>query len=454
MMHLEIGGQRIPVAAGETLIGSASDCGIVLPGEGVRPRHAILLGTVQGAAAIRSASAEAELIINGVRLGADPTPVLHGDKIEIGGHEILAVDSRRTGNTQLFDSGAFTDLLPGPRPAKAGAAVGPTGGRLVCLTDGREYTLGSEPLVFGRDAGANVIVAGTEVSRRHAEIQTTPEGYVLMDLSVNGTYVNGERVGRRHLLARADVIRIGHDEFRFYADAAPLPQPRGPRSVPLTTNPVGPPTGAGVRLSDTLHGLPVSSSVTTPTAPTVAPLASMLVRSGELKGQRLPIKTPIVNIGRAEFNDLVLPDPSVSTSHAKLQRRENIWIISDSASTNGTFVDGEQAEGEVALSPGATLRFGDVSVLFEPLDDRAPVHRTAGTRLVEAMDLGGAPASQSPPADRAEPRPEPEPAAAGETVERYRRPIRASVPRPEGPPAWLLAALVLAGAALAYFLLR
>jgi pSer/pThr/pTyr-binding forkhead associated (FHA) protein len=456
MMHLEIGGQRIPIAAGETLIGSAADCGIVLPGEGVLPRHAILLGTPQGAGAIRAASPEAELIINGVRLGADPTPVLHGDKIEIGGHEILAVDSRRTGHTQLFDSGAFADLLPGPRPAKPGAAGGPTGGRLVCLTDGREYTLGTEPLVFGRDAGANVIVAGSEVSRRHAEIQTTPEGYVLMDLSVNGTYVNGERVGRRYLLARADVIRIGHDEFRFYADAAPLPQPRGPRSVPLATNPVGPPTGAGARLSDTMHGLPVSSvsSGTTPTSPTVAPLASLLVRSGELKGRRLPIKVPLVNIGRAEFNDVVLPDPSVSTSHAKLQRRENIWILSDSGSTNGTYVDGEQAEGEVALSPGATLRFGDVSVLFEPLDDRAPVHRTAGTRLVEAMDLAGAAASESPPAEKAEPGPAPETAAAGETVERYRRPIRASVPRPEGPPVWLLVVLVLAGAALAYFLLR
>ena len=68
------------------------------------------------------------------------------------------------------------------------------------------------------------------------------------------------------------------------------------------------------------------------------------------------------------------------------------------------------------------------------------------------MDLAGAAASLSPPADRAEP--EPEAAAAGETVERYRRPIRASVPRPEGPPVGLLAALVLAGAALAYFLLR
>ncbi len=77
--------------------------------------------------------------------------------------------------------------------------------------------------MFGRDAGADVVVAGNDVSRRHAEIQPSPEGYVLMDVSVNGTYVNGERVGRRYLLSRADVIRIGHDEFRFYADAAPPP---------------------------------------------------------------------------------------------------------------------------------------------------------------------------------------------------------------------------------------
>ncbi len=453
MMHLEIGGQRIPVAAGETFIGSATDCGIVLPGEGVRPRHAILQGTAQGAAAIRAASPDAELIINGVRLGADPTPVLHGDKIEIGGHEILAVDSRRTGHTQLFDSGAFADLVPPPRPAAPGSAGGPAGGRLVCLTDGREYTLAADPLVFGRDAGVDVVVAGTDVSRRHAEIRTTAEGYVLMDLSVNGTYVNGERVGRRYLLARADVIRIGHDEFRFYADAAPPPQPRRPRSTPITTNPVGPPTGAGARLSDTLHGLPVSSvaSVATPTAPRVAPLASLLVRSGELKGRRLPIKVAVVNIGRAEFNDVVLPDPSVSTSHAKLQRRENIWIISDTGSTNGTYVEGEPVEGEVALSPGVTLRFGDVSVLFEPLDDQVPARRAAGTRLVEAMDLAGAAPPEQPPADQAEPATEP---AAAEGTGRYRRTIRASVPRPEGPPVWLFVALVLAGAVLAYFLLR
>jgi pSer/pThr/pTyr-binding forkhead associated (FHA) protein len=438
MMHLEFGGARIPVPVGETIIGSAPGCAVMLEGEGILPRHAVVQGSPQGAAALRAASPGAEIIVNGVRLGADPTPVLHGDKIQIGSHEILAVDSRRVGNTQLFDSGAFADLTP-PRPLSAATPAGATGGRIVCLTDGREYTMTGETLVFGRDAGSDVVVTGNEVSRRHAEIQSSPEGYVLNDLSVNGTYVNGERVGRQHLLARADVIRIGHDEFRFYADVPP-PAARGRRSVPPVTAPQ-PPTGAGSRLSDTLLGMPqpVPSATVTPTTPQVAPLASLLVRSGAMKGRRLPVKVPVVNVGRADFNDIVINDPSVSTSHAKLQRREEIWVVSDLGSTNGTFVEGERVSGEVPLMPGSTVKFGEVAALFEPLDEHVPIRRSSGTQVVSAV-LGR----------EAEPEPDQEPASPS----RPRRPIRAAAPRPSGPPAWLIAGLIVLAAAVAYFLLR
>jgi pSer/pThr/pTyr-binding forkhead associated (FHA) protein len=449
MMHLEIGGARVPVPAGETIIGSAPGSAIVLEGEGVQPRHAILLGTPQGAAAIRAAGPEADLLVNGVRLGADPTPVLHGDKIQIGPHEVLAVDDRRIGHTQLFDSGAFTDLAPSARPAAAG---GPSGGRLVCLTDGREYTISGERLVFGRDASSDVVVGGTEVSRRHAEIERISEGYVLNDFSVNGTYVNGERVGRQHLLARADVIRIGHDEFRFYADVASPTTPRPRRSVPPQVTAPQPPTGAGARLSDTMHGLPPSalSAAATPTQPQVAPLASLLVRNGTLKGRRLPVKVPVVNIGRAEFNDVVIADASVSTSHAKLQRRDDVWVLTDLGSTNGTFVEGERLSGEVALGPGTTVKFGEVAVLFEPFDESAPIRRSSGTQVLSAiLPPGGGTGQVTAAADPQAADPD----AGGPTL-RTRRPIRASTPRASGPPAWLITVLVLAGAVAAYLILR
>jgi pSer/pThr/pTyr-binding forkhead associated (FHA) protein len=453
MIHLEIGGERYAIAAGETAIGSAADNRVVLGGEGVQPRHAVVQATQLGLAAIRAAAAEAEVRVNGVRLGAEPTPLLHGDKIAIGSHELRVVDSTRGGSTQLFDSGAFADLTP-PKTAKP--AAGRTGGRLVCLTDGREYTVGSGPLRFGRDASANVVVAGQEVSRHHAEIRPEPDGYVLVDLSVNGTYVNGERIGKRHVLARADVIRIGNDEFRFYADAGSAPAAASPEPQ---AEAAPPPTGASHRLSDTMYGIPVTSGNSelqrrsTPPSPAAAPLASFLFRSGELKGRRLPIKVPVVNIGRGDYNDVVIADPSVSTMHAKLQRRDTIWILTDLGSTNGTYVEGERLTGEVPLGPGTTLKFGDVAALFEPLDESVSSGRPDSTRMmprVEADAPRPAPAAPAeptrqelaPPADSVSEIPRQRP--------RPRRPIHMAPPRPKSPSTLMVVGLVILVVILAY----
>ena len=438
MIQLEIDGERYPIVAGETVIGSATDNKVVLEGAGVRPRHAVVQGMPAGAA-IRTADREAEVLVNGVRLGSDPTPLLHGDKIGIGAHELLVVDPTRAGSTQLFDSGAFADLAPPPGHRAEGTR---TGGRLVCLTDGREYTVGAGPLTFGRDAGSDIVVAGNEVSRQHAEIRNEAAGYLLLDLSVNGTYVNGERTGKTHLLARADVIRIGNDEFRFYADAPPpgTPVPAVP-SGPPAPPPASPPQGAAQRLSDTMHGIRETQPPerNTPPSPEAAPLASLLFRSGASKGRRLPIKVPVVNIGRGDYNDIVIGDPSVSTMHAKLQRREAIWILTDLGSTNGTYVEGERLSGEVALSPGTTLRFGDVIALFEPLDDNIPAGRSNQTRMLERVVV-------------------PEPELVSEKEEqrapvRPRRPIRTVPPRPKGPSASLVTSLLVLLAILVYLLL-
>jgi pSer/pThr/pTyr-binding forkhead associated (FHA) protein len=441
MIHLEIGGERYPITAGDTVIGSASENAVVLVGEGVHPRHAVVQGTAKGAAAIRAAESGAEILVNGVRLGAEPTPLLHGDKIGIGKHELLVVDSARAGSTQLFDSGAFSDLVA---PATSPKAPGKTGGRLVCLTDGREYTVGTGSLTFGRDASADVVVAGNDVSRQHAELRSDPEGYILIDTSVNGTYVNGERIGKTRRLSRADVIRVGNDEFRFYADSPALSSKSAPKMQAVELSPAVPPAGATERLSDTMHGAPATETPrpNTPPSPGAAPLASLLFRTGDMKGKRLPIKVPVVNIGRGDYNDVVIADPSVSTMHAKLQRREAVWILTDLGSTNGTFVEGEPLKGELPLGPGTTIRFGDVSALFEPLDDKMPMARGKGTHVMGKVDAKPVPAARSlasePEAEPPRPRP--------------RRPIRVAPARPKPPSSIMVFGLVILVAILAYLL--
>ena len=118
-----------------------------------------------------------------------------------------------------------------------------------------------------------------------------------------------------------------------------------------------------------------------------AQLAKFVVRSGSLKGQRLIVKVPIVNIGRADYNDMQIPDDSVSSQHAKLTRREGVWVLTDLGSTNGTMVDGERIEGDIPLAPGAFVRFGDVQLVFEPTDDDADINAPKATRTMSAVQL-------------------------------------------------------------------
>jgi pSer/pThr/pTyr-binding forkhead associated (FHA) protein len=96
------------------------------------------------------------------------------------------------------------------------------------LVDGKEYSVPSTGITMGRDASAGVVVAQNEVSRKHAKIVPVEDGYEVHDFSANGVFVNGARVNRAQILSRADVIRIGTEEFRFYADVRPTDTPARP----------------------------------------------------------------------------------------------------------------------------------------------------------------------------------------------------------------------------------
>jgi len=452
MSLLELGGKRFTIPVGEVALGSDAACAIPLTGAGVLPRHAVFQGQPDGQVVIRKAAPAAEVLINGVRLGAEPTPLLHGDKVEVGGHELTFVDERRSGSTQFIQKVQMPEPSGQP-PAARGAGkpgVGAnTGGRVVSLTDGREYVITAATIVFGREAGCDIVVAGKDVSRRHAEIVQTPKGYVLVDSSTNGTFVNEERVEGQRLLQRADVIRMGEETFRFYTDLVPASAPgpqlgpaaEAPSAAPLETGapvrvpvasvppvppvappraaapvpaapppsrPAAPPAGAGERLKHTMHGV---EAVPRPPQAGPPPLASLLVKNGALKNQRVPVKTPVFNIGRADYNDIVLPDPSVSTAHAKLQRREGVWVVVDLDSTNGTFVDGERVTGESPLAPGTLLRFGDVQLVFEPSDDALGMARGGGTQVMKDFNAVAPPPRVAPPPPPSS-APSPSPAAA------------------------------------------
>ncbi|HEV3415871.1 MAG TPA: FHA domain-containing protein, partial [Pirellulales bacterium] len=82
---------------------------------------------------------------------------------------------------------------------------------------GTRFELESDSATFplGREAGNQIQLHDTEVSRHHAEIRRTGNLFVVSDMgSSNGTFVNNERIERRELTS-GDQLQIGRTVMLF-----------------------------------------------------------------------------------------------------------------------------------------------------------------------------------------------------------------------------------------------
>ncbi|MFN2594775.1 MAG: FhaA domain-containing protein [Actinomycetota bacterium] len=101
-------------------------------------------------------------------------------------------------------------------------ALTPRGPRLAILDDDgaatENITLTRDPIVVGRMSSSDVVLSDPNVSRRHAELRRTADGWVVVDLgSTNGTLVNGN-LAREHRLNDGDKLTFGSTEIRFEAE--------------------------------------------------------------------------------------------------------------------------------------------------------------------------------------------------------------------------------------------
>src|SRR5262245_19431833 len=81
---------------------------------------------------------------------------------------------------------------------------------------GTRFTLDHDVTRLGRHPDSEISLDDITVSRRHAEVQRTAEGYMVADSgSLNGTYVNQERV-ERAALRHGDEVQIGKFRLVFF----------------------------------------------------------------------------------------------------------------------------------------------------------------------------------------------------------------------------------------------
>jgi len=127
------------------------------------------------------------------------------------------------GGFYVWKKGGIKNVLPKPTKAEPG----PADGLQAVLydisnpNDIKRYELGEKATVIGRVAGYDpevqyVLAAEPTVGRCHALIERRGHAFWITDQgSINGTFVNGERVAGDHALKHGDIVAVHRHEFEF-----------------------------------------------------------------------------------------------------------------------------------------------------------------------------------------------------------------------------------------------
>ena len=89
---------------------------------------------------------------------------------------------------------------------------------------GSRFALNDEVTTAGRHPDSDIFLDDITVSRRHVEVRRQGDDYFASDVgSLNGTYLNRERITAPVLLANGDELQIGKYKLVFFMGAGDAP---------------------------------------------------------------------------------------------------------------------------------------------------------------------------------------------------------------------------------------
>ena len=96
----------------------------------------------------------------------------------------------------------------------SGAGIGRR--RAIVVADGKRLVVPPGGALLGRSRECDIVLDDSNVSRRHAEISPSGQGWLIKDLgSTNGVRVNGRTVDGPHPLESGDRVELGTVDVRF-----------------------------------------------------------------------------------------------------------------------------------------------------------------------------------------------------------------------------------------------
>jgi ABC-type multidrug transport system ATPase subunit/pSer/pThr/pTyr-binding forkhead associated (FHA) protein len=303
------------------VIGRAPDCDIVVNDPQVSARHCQLIRTEAGWL-LRDLGSTNGTFVNGVRIHGTVT-VRPGDRILLANTVPFPWPSLRAeseGDTQADDTVAPPDVPVAARPNPVSPPPAPANApQVAAIGAGRVIRIGRAP-------DNDVVLENPTVSRYHARLVQTADGWYIEDLqSYNGTAVN-------HVYQRVQRARVSPQDVVFLG---------------------------------TLR-VPVASLLQWPSRP----------------GLVTPRDEPLI-LGRQQPG----ADPWLGRQAAQLVQQGNGFLLQAQGPARGVFVNGRPLQGNVALRPGDQVQIGTHCLRISP-DGRLEQWNYRERLVVEARQVG------------------------------------------------------------------
>ena len=210
--------------------------------------------------------------------------------------------------------------------------------------EGKDYVIGMDGIEIGRSELCGIRVAGDPgMLSLHASIRETNDGYLLEAADIDSPIIYGGSLLARKLLRNGDAFILGTTNFVFNEKELREGEGRVEEARYFQTEPLG-----QITEQDMLSGKSAGGR-------SGARPSSMLGSGGPYDTQRFELVEGANQIGRTEGSIVLSADNQVSRRHCEINLSGDIATITDSGSSNGTFVNGQR------LQPGMaqTIHSGD-----------------------------------------------------------------------------------------------
>lgn len=346
-------GKTIELEKAELILGRDPSVDVVFDSPDVSRRHA-RLAQLGDSYQLEDLGSSNGTFVNGEQITA-PRTLKTGDEIRLGPAVLFTFELPPPATiskppveapppTRIGKPPAIAPTRVGSPPAQPIQAAPPSLKLTIKGGEPRIYTLTKPEITFGRVAENEIVIESADVSRKHARLLQNELGYQLEDLgSSNGTFVNGEQIHAPRQLKSGDLVRLGQSVEFSYLQPTAAEAPAERQATVMEKKGEREATVLGEELPEMLPSLPPTLTIT-------------------IAGQKpiaFNLTQPVIRIGRATDNDIVIDSRIVSRYHARLEQTTHGYqLITLPEATNPILFEGRPLPATHPLGDGNLMRIG------------------------------------------------------------------------------------------------